>query len=367
MMKHLYVHVPFCARKCSYCDFAIAVRKNTPVDEYLSGLAVELKQKAEGWKLSTLYFGGGTPSRLGSDGISRAIQLVRDVAEFDADIEITIEVNPDDVSEAAANGWIRSGVNRVSLGMQSFNQNVLQWMHRTHSAEQSRIAVRTLKSVGIDNISLDLIFAIPEELKRDWKSDVDAALSLEPKHISLYGLTAEPQTPLGKWVSRGEVREASEDTYEEDFLYAHSILSSHGFEHYEVSNYGLPGFRSRHNSSYWKGVSYVGVGPSAHGFDGSSRMWNIRQYSEWVDALREGKSAVEGSEVLSKENRNAERVYLGLRTVDGLIADKDELEMAKRWIAEGWAVENERTLVLTPTGWLRLDALASALTGQLSG
>src|SRR5690349_16136323 len=201
--KHLYIHVPFCARRCSYCDFSIAVRSNTPVDEYLRALGIELEQisrraPASG-PLTTVYLGGGTPSRLGGNGVGSVIDAVRAHWTLDREVEITVEANPDDINDIAVARWFACGVNRVSLGAQSFDDSALKWMHRTHDASQIRRAVETLKRGGIKNVSLDLIFSLPENLGRLWRNDVEHAIDLEPTHLSLYGLTVEPHTPLGRW------------------------------------------------------------------------------------------------------------------------------------------------------------------------
>jgi oxygen-independent coproporphyrinogen-3 oxidase len=222
--------------------------------------------------------------------------------------------------------------------------------------------VELLRKAGIQNVSADLIFALPESLERDWKSDVRRVLELGVQHVSLYGLTMEPHTPLGRWRERGEVAEAPEEAYEVDFLYADKALSESGFEHYEVSNYARAGKRSRHNSAYWSGVPYVGVGPSAHSFDGDRRTWNVAPYAEWVKRLVGGESVVEGGETLSAQNRNIERVYLGLRANRGLDCTDAELRVASSWVKEGWAEIVAGTVVLTALGWLRLDALATSLT-----
>jgi len=361
--RHLYVHVPFCARRCSYCDFSIAVRRNVPVDQYLNALSLELASHKGELVLDTLYVGGGTPSTLGGSGIARLIDLVRIHASIAPDAEVTIEANPDDVTPDAACAWRDAGVNRVSLGGQSFDPAVLEWMHRTHDADQLPRALDALGAAGIDDVSLDLIFALPSALERDWPADVERALALEPSHISLYGLTIEPHTPLGRWHSRGAVAEADEDAYEREFLHAHTALTGAGYEHYEVSNFARPGRRARHNSAYWRGVPYAAVGPSAHRFDGTARSWNVAPYVEWRDRLARGDAALGGSETLTEANRAAERVYLGLRTTDGLESSDAELALARPWIEAGWAtLTPARTIVLTPLGWLRLDALAASLT-----
>jgi oxygen-independent coproporphyrinogen-3 oxidase len=367
--RHLYVHVPFCARRCSYCDFSIAVRSRVPVDEYVGALAAELELRlgsapSPGGRpaLDTLYFGGGTPSRLGGDGVARAIAQIGRWFALAPGAELTIEGNPDDVSADAVAAWRAAGVNRLSLGGQTFDPAALAWMHRTHDAGQTVRAIGTARAGGIDDISLDLIFALPPSVPRDWAADVDQALALQPTHLSLYGLTVEPGTPLGRWAARGEVSEADEDRYAAEFLHAHRALSAAGFEHYEVSNFARPGHRARHNSAYWSGVPYLGLGPASHGFDGRERRWNVPAYAGWVRALSQGRDPVEGREELDADMQAAEAVYLGLRTVDGLPLTPDEERRASRWVEAGWAEHAADRLRLTAPGWLRLDALAADLT-----
>lgn len=361
-VQHLYIHVPFCARRCSYCDFSISVRSVTPVTSYVQSVALELaRHDTATWNLDTIYLGGGTPSRLGA-GVGDVVKLVRDHALVAPDAEITIEANPDDVTPEAVTAWLSAGVTRVSLGGQSFDPAVLEWMHRTHSSAQIATAFGTLRDAGVSNISLDLIFALPESLRRDWSADLERALELEPEHVSLYGLTVESHTPLGRWRERGEVIEAPEERYESEFMMAHSRLGAAGFDHYEVSNFARAGHRSRHNSSYWTGVPYAALGPSAHSFDGRIRSWNVAAHTDWERRLRAGESVIAGSEELTDENRLSERVYLGLRTTDGLSATDAEIQLARPWLEAGWAEITNRTIVLTATGFLRLDSLAASLT-----
>jgi len=369
--RHLYIHVPFCARRCSYCDFSIAVRSTTPVDEYLSALKAELDSVAielDGAELDTVYLGGGTPSRLGGPGIREVLGAVRQHASIAPNAEITIEANPDDINDVGVAQLAAAGVNRVSLGAQSFDNSVLKWMHRTHDSAQTELAVRALKRGGIDNISLDLIFALPAQLQRSWEYDLAKALDLGPAHVSLYGLTVEPQTPLAHWADRGAAVQGTEEVYEREFLTAHQMMTAADFEHYEVSNFARPGLNSRHNSAYWTGAPYVGVGPSAHSFDGMTRRWNVSAYSEWVRRLSAGASVVGGAESLTEENRSSEEVYLGLRTRRGLTISEDEMPRLSKWEAAGWALIDDpldRPRVrLTPTGWLRLDSLAADLAAR---
>ena len=365
--RHLYVHVPFCARRCAYCDFSIAVRRDTPVDEYVNAIAGEIDVRFPGrsparWILDSLYLGGGTPSRLGAEGITDLMAALRDRLALAPDAEVTIEANPDDVTPEAAKAWRNAGINRASIGAQSFDERALQWMHRTHSSDQIRLAVDATRGAGIDNISLDLIFALPASLERDWRTDLEQAIALDPSHVSLYGLTVHERTPLARWRDRGDVAEAPDETYAAEFLLAHEMLTAAGFEHYEVSSYAKVGRRSRHNASYWSGVSWAGIGPAAHEFDGARRRWNVGPYTEWERLVRSGRDPKEGEEVLSDENRAAERVYLGLRTSAGLPVAVSELAKVRRWVEAGWAALEEGRVRLTPEGWLRLDALAADLT-----
>ena len=367
MADHLYIHVPFCARRCSYCDFSIAVRPTTPIDEYLAALRTELAltRAVDDARLETVYLGGGTPSRLGGAGVAAVISAVRERSQIAPNAEITIEANPDDVTKAAVLSWATAGVNRVSLGAQSFDDSVLRWMHRTHDAAQIARAVATLRSAGLANISLDLIFSLPAHLDRSWEKDIDRALELAPQHVSLYGLTVETHTPIARWKERGAVVEGTEDRYEEEFLYAHHRMTGAGFDHYEVSNFGRPSLHSCHNSAYWTGVPYAAIGPSAHSFDGAVRRWNVSAYSEWIRCLAAGQTPVAGEETLTSEDREAEAIYLGLRTAKGLEIRDHELALAQTWAEAGWArISQPAHLTLTPLGWLRLDSIAAELASR---
>ncbi len=365
--RHLYVHVPFCARRCVYCDFSIAVRRAVPVERFVASIRQELDVRGlEGGSLETLYLGGGTPSQLGGEGVARLLDVLRARFHLTQGAEVTIEANPEDVTTEAAMSWARAGVNRASLGVQSFSPAVLQWMHRGHDTTRVSAAVHALRDAGIQNLSLDLIYALPGELGRQWEEDVEQALALEPDHLSFYGLTVEPRTPLGRRVARGLTEPGPEELHEEEFLDGHRWLTSAGFEHYEVSNYGLPGRHSRHNSAYWNSVAYHGVGPSAHGFDGLIRRWNTPALVAWEEALRLGTDPVEGAEQLSEVQRALEDRYFDLRTTRGTHIDPSDQPIVDQWVREGWAEVTDDTLRLTPPGWLRLDALLSALTQHRS-
>jgi len=363
---HLYIHVPFCQRRCSYCDFSIAVRKQIPAREFVDVILKEAKQH-QLVDLDTIYFGGGTPSLLPPEAIAQLLDGFLKSADpgpaARGDREITLEANPEDVTPDHARAWRAAGINRVSLGAQSFDDHVLTWMHRSHDAARIGAAVHALRGMGIENISLDLIFALPDELNRDWGRDLDMALALRPTHLSLYGLTVEPRTPLDRWISRGATHAPDEERYADEYLTAHRRLTADGYSFYEVSNAALPGFRSRHNSAYWSGNAYVGLGPAAHSFDGRTRRWNLRAWEAYRRAVAEGRSAVESEETLTEEQRELEAIYLGLRTEQG-IAVAALRRPAPPFAAQPWVFAEGGRLKCTPEGWLRLDSLVSKLTMQ---
>jgi putative oxygen-independent coproporphyrinogen III oxidase len=364
---HLYIHVPFCARRCSYCDFAIAVRRQVPSAAYVSAVLREwaLWQRDPVWdgspEIETVYFGGGTPSRLAADAIASLLKGVRRDRRVGPGAEVTLEANPDDVTAESATAWHDAGVNRVSLGVQSFDPRVLEWMHRTHTADQVPQAVELLRRAGIDNLSLDLIFGVPAQLERDWSFDLGAAFDLQPEHLSLYGLTVEPLTPLGRWAQRGEVAPLDEERYALEFLEAHAALESHGYQHYEVSNAARPGHRARHNSSYWTRVSFIGLGPAAHSGFGAERRWNVREWAQYERVIAAGQSPRESRELLDVEAIELEELYLGLRTTEGIARERVPGEDLDRWLTAGWARLDGARLILTPEGWLRLDALVASV------
>ena len=335
------------------------------MDEYVSGLSVELDRMESGGRtrLSTVYLGGGTPSRLGQAGVARVLDLIGSRFDVPSDAEVTMEANPEDITADSVAAWKAAGVNRLSIGIQTFSDEVLRWMHRVHSSDDGTRAVDAARAGGIPNFSIDLIFALPEGVERNWEMDLEQALRLEAPHISLYGLTIEPATPLARWESRGMVAPTSEDRYAREFLLADELASQAGYRHYEVSNFARPGFESRHNSAYWTGAAYLGIGPSAHSYDGNVRSWNVAAYAEWRARLDGAQTIVADSEILDPGNRAAERVYLGLRTDSGLRTGNGDLEIAERWQDAGWARIEDDVVRLTPEGWLRLDSLAAGLTG----
>ena len=364
---HLYIHVPFCARRCSYCDFAIAVRRTTPSDAFCTAVLDEwsIWQHHAVWAdagpIATIYLGGGTPSRLSPEALRAVLERIAGDRPVQPDPEVTLEANPDDVSPHAAAEWLAAGINRVSLGAQSFDPAVLAWMHRTHRSEQTAEAVAVLRNAGFENLSLDLIFGLSGHLTRSWRRDLDRALALEPDHISLYALTVEERTPVSRWISRGLCALPDDEQAANEYIEAHARLCDAGFEHYEVSNAGRPGFHAKHNSAYWAGAHYIGLGPSAHSYLGDHRQWNVRDWAAYQRALQQGKPVVGGRERLDGREARLEHVYLGLRTNSGIEVEAVPPSVAAAWQEAGWAECQGERIRLTVEGWLRLDALVTAL------
>ena len=370
MPRHLYVHAPFCARRCSYCDFAVHVARTPPVDAWLDAIEAEVRLtfEARGWagaqRLDTLYIGGGTPSLLGVGAMPRLAERLSRWFDLGALAEWTAEANPESIDAALARDWREAGIRRVSLGVQTFHEPALKWMGRLHGADGGRRAVDAVRAGGIDDVSVDLIFALPERLGRDWAADLAAAVELDPTHVSLYGLTAEAGAHLGRRVAEGRETMADDDAYAREYRLAADTLRAQGFEHYEVSNFARPGRRSRHNSAYWTGADYLGVGPGAHSFVGGERWWNERDWNTWSRVLGEGRLAVVDSERLTDAQQRLERIWLGLRHDGGFPGPLGPRQTAllDDWRGRG-LLESASPARLTVEGWLLLDQLAVELDG----
>lgn len=366
--RSLYLHVPFCARRCTYCDFAVDAMRQAPSADWLRAIGSEweLLARERGWaaplRLDSIYVGGGTPSMLGAGAMAELAEILARLGTWNPEtVEWTCEANPESFSLELASDWRAAGVNRVSIGAQTFDEGVLRWMGRLHGASGPGHAVAAAREAGIDNVSIDLIFGLPGRLGRDWGADLERTLALGPEHVSLYGLTAEMATPLGRWVREGRERLADEDRYADEYLLAHRMLTAAGYEHYEVSNFGLPGRRSRHNHAYWTRAAYAALGPGAHAYYPPVRRWNVRSWEAYRDALLAGNLPVEGEETISSVDAALERVWLALRTDEGFPADEAtgaQAELARLWMAEGWASGVEGHVRLTAEGWLLLDRLA---------
>jgi oxygen-independent coproporphyrinogen III oxidase len=319
----LYIHIPFCLRKCLYCDFYSSTEVSA-IPEFLKALVSEMDIYTSRFDLfDTIYVGGGTPSLLNAEQIEMIFGEVRRRFTVKGDAEITIEANPGDLHEDFL-GLIRaSGVNRINLGVQSFDKSVLSFLGRRHSAEAAIVAVEQAKAAGFPSVGLDLIYGIPGQGLTSWIRTLQQAIRLSPEHISCYQLSLEDRTPLGRRRARGELRMPGEELQYRFFMQTSGTLETSGYTHYEVSNFAKTfDCRSRHNQKYWDGTPYLGLGPAAHSFLDNRRWWNSDSLQHYVARLEAGSPPLKGSEELSMEQRRLEAFYLGLRTKKGLhIAD----------------------------------------------
>ena len=372
-IRSVYVHAPFCARRCFYCDFAVKVA-DADCDAWLTALKAEVRAlEREGaflldQTLDTLYVGGGTPSLLGAPAMEGLLTVIGEGRLRHPGLEWTAEANPESFTPDVAAGWRCAGVNRISLGIQSFHEPSLRWMGRLHGADGARSAVEVARAAGFTNVSVDLIFGLPAHLGREWERDLDQMLSLDPDHVSLYGLSVEPATPLGRAVEEGRETLPSEERYEQEYLLAVDRLAEAGYEAYEISNFARPGFASRHNSVYWSGEPYVGLGNGAHSYRHPVRRWNLR---DW-DAYRAGAAGsglpVADEEELALDQVRLERIWLGLRTKRGIsLGDlpSSARDRAARWEESALAVAEGNVVRLTPRGWLVMDRLTVELDTDL--
>ena len=372
-IRSVYVHAPFCTRRCFYCDFAVKVAA-ADCSAWLEALSAEVSAlEREGLfvlddRLDTLYVGGGTPSLLGAAAMDGLSTVIGEERLGHQDLEWTAEANPESFTRDVATGWRCAGVNRISLGIQSFHAPSLKWMGRLHGADGARAAVRVARAAGFTNLSVDLIFGLPDHLEREWERDLDHTLSLDPDHVSLYGLSAEPATPLGRAAAEGRETLPSEGRYEEEYLLAVDRLAEAGYEAYEVSNFARPGRASRHNSVYWSGEPYVGLGNGAHSYRHPVRRWNTRDWDAYRVGAEGSGLPVDDEEELGVDEVRLERIWLGLRTRRG-ISLRDLPSSARdrtvRWEEGALAVANGSVLRLTPRGWLVMDRLTVELDAEL--
>ncbi len=374
-IRSVYVHAPFCARRCFYCDFAVKVA-SADRDAWLSALTAEVRAlEREGVfllddTLDTLYVGGGTPSLLGATAMEGLLAVIGEERLRHSDLEWTAEANPESFTRDVAIGWRRAGVNRISLGIQSFHAPSLKWMGRLHRAEGARSAVRIGRAAGFTNLSVDLIFGLPDHLDRDWERDLDHTLSLDPDHVSLYGLSAEPATPLGRAVAERRETLPTEGRYEQEYLLAVDRLAEAGYEAYEVSNFARPGFASRHNSVYWSGEPYVELGNGAHSYRHPFRRWNLRDWDAYLAGTEGPGPPVDDEEELDVGKVRLERIWLGLRTRRGIsLRDlpSSARDRAARWEENALAVAEGNVVRLTPRGWLVMDRLTVEMEADLEG
>jgi len=370
VVRSVYVHAPFCARRCLYCDFAVTVRQTGDLPAWLDALRAEVEWVgAEGLftlsdRLDTLYVGGGTPSLLGPGAMAGLAELFGADALSAVDLEWTAEANPESLTEEVALAWAGAGVNRISLGLQTFDEAALRWMGRLHGVDGPLEALDASRGAGIDNVSVDLIFGLPERLGRSWDDDLEQVLALDVPHVSLYGLTVESGTPLDRAVREGRETPADEDQYRQEYLRAAEVLTAAGYRHYEVSNFARPGAEARHNAAYWSDVPYLGLGNGAHSFAPPVRRWNAREWEEYGSRLAAGRSPEAERETLDGDAAALERAWLGLRTAHGIPTpppESAEHAAALTWVERGLAVYDDDRVSLNAEGWLLLDELAVEL------
>ena len=372
-MSGLYVHIPFCKSRCIYCGFYSTVGLDLR-QQYVEALCKEMemeneKRKEKNEKLKTIYLGGGTPSQLTTEQLRQLFYNIYKVYGHDAE-EITIEMNPDDVTETYAEALPELGINRVSMGAQTFDNARLKFLHRRHRAEQVEQAVKRLRKAGIQNISIDLMYGFPDETLEDWKQDIKKALTLNVEHISAYCLMIEEGTVLYERVKSEKVKVKNDKDEElERQMYELLIdqLTQAGYEHYEISNFARQGYRSRHNSSYWHDVPYIGLGAAAHSYDGACRSWNVADIRQYIAAIERGERPAE-YETLDEDTRYNDRVTVALRTSDGLdlttLSEKHRrycLKEAQRYLSDGLLRLDDNRLVLTRKGLFVSDMIMSGL------
>jgi len=317
-MPGLYIHIPFCASACPYCDFAFVVGRDRQSSRYVDALIAEFETRASAstHPFDTVYFGGGTPTSLAASDLARILETVETKGRLSDTAEITVEANPNDREKFESLQQL--GITRLSLGIQSSDDATLAALGRTHSGQDSADAVRTAREAGFDNVSLDAIFGAPGQSVSEWEHDLNTLMDLNPDHVSLYGLTIEPQTPFGKQHASDRLIVPDDDEQSRMYDVALECTDRAGYEQYEISNFARPGYESAHNLACWRGDTYLGIGMGAHSYDGSSRSWNTRSLNTYLDRVQASGSAEEEHERLPKEARDIEHIMLGLRTRDGI-------------------------------------------------
>ncbi|HAO28560.1 MAG TPA: coproporphyrinogen III oxidase [Chryseobacterium indologenes] len=368
----IYIHIPFCKQKCSYCNFHFSTSLNFK-DEMLHAMKTELmlrKNELQNQSLKSLYFGGGTPSILSVDEINSMIDEVLRYFSFEKDIEITLEANPDDLDKNFLKQLSGTPVNRLSIGTQSFFEEDLKLMNRAHNASEAESSIKRAQDFGFENLSIDLIYGSPTSNLEIWKENLHKTIALEVPHISSYALTVEPKTALENWISKGKVKSPREEEQNKEFYYLSDFLKDNGFEHYEVSNFARPGFYSRHNSAYWKYQEYLGIGPSAHSYNGFDvRSWNVANNQQYIKKLA-GKIFAKEEEILSQEDQFNEMIMIGLRTIWGVditsltakfperLLEHFQTEIKSK-IDEGILIIENDHLKIPEKHWFMADGIAS--------
>lgn len=371
-MAGIYIHIPFCKQACYYCDFHFSTSLKYK-DDLLQALVKEIKlQKSYlgGETIETIYFGGGTPSLLNDAEISLLLNTITELHSVSSSAEITLEANPDDLDKNKIKALTQTPVNRLSIGIQSFFDDDLQWMNRAHRSTEAESSVKRAQDAGIENITVDLIYGYPLLTDQKWKHNLHKVFELGVPHVSAYSMTVEPRTALASFIKKQQQPPMNDEQSAAQFLYMMDAMQQHGFEHYEISNYCKPGQYSRHNSNYWRGVKYLGIGPSAHSYNGETRQWNIANNAKYIEALENNQVPAE-TEFLSETDRLNEYIMTSLRTIWGLDLDKlnsiakgtdaELLKSAEEFFEKGYIELQDRMIRLTQTGKLYADHIAAEL------
>lgn len=370
-MAGIYLHIPFCKRRCIYCDF-FSTTQSEKKTNYVEALCRELEMRHSYLgeeRIETIYFGGGTPSQLDKEDFERIFSLLYKVYSISPEAEITLEANPDDLTPAYIEMLRSLPFNRISMGIQTFNDRTLKILHRRHTAQQAIEAFKHCRKAGFQNISIDLMYGLPGETLESWEADLQQAISMHPEHISAYHLIYEENTPLWKLREEHQLKEVEEELSLSFFTTLIHRLKEQGYEHYEISNFCLPGFHSRHNSSYWTGVKYLGCGPSAHSYNGTSRQWNVASLDKYIQGIHNKKPEYEIEE-LNLYTRYNDFVITAIRTSWGMSLSRLKtdfgdtlyeycLRMAKPHIEQGTLEIAGNTLRLTESGIFVSDGIMS--------
>ncbi|HAH37375.1 MAG TPA: coproporphyrinogen III oxidase [Algoriphagus sp.] len=371
-MAGIYIHIPFCKQACHYCDFHFST--NTSYLEQMIQMigkeAALRKEYLKGHTIETIYFGGGTPSILEPKWIDFLLENLKRIFQLNLK-EITLEANPDDLTTEKLQAWKSVGIDRLSLGIQSFDDEILRFYNRAHNSKESIEAIAKARKIGFEKFSMDLIYGFPSQDHQLWEKDLSTALEQDPGHLSCYALSVEPRTALGKWEKTGKFEPASEDFVAEQFEILQAFTETKGYRQYEISNFASSGNEAIHNSNYWKGLSYLGLGPGAHSFDGEKRGANVRNNIQFIRAIEANQIPFEIEEMDELDRLN-EYILTSLRTSWGLdisfvsqTFEKDLIQEKRSEISkfqeQGWLVWKDNTLSLSKSGMLLADSIAAAL------
>ena len=360
-MAGIYIHIPFCKSRCKYCDFFSTTHLQKQA-QYVEAVLAEwqMRQHQLSDPIHTIYIGGGTPSTLDNAALDRILQAILSTCPDSRPHEITIEANPGDITLEKAQAWRAMGINRLSMGIQSFHDHLLQLIGRRHTAKQAIEAVQLAQAAGFDNISIDLMYALPDQTMQMWQQDVQQALSLGVQHISSYGLIYEDGTVLTTLLEHGQIEAVDEDTEMLMYDYLVEQLTANGFLHYEVSNFALPNRHSMHNSNYWNDTPYIGLGAGAHSYDGQQRQWNISDLDIYIERALAHDLPPE-IETLTPEQKHTERIMLGLRTCQGVPKELINFSNALPYLQQGLLVEKDNRIVATTQGYHILNRIIEDL------